>query len=58
MVARVRSTVGLTVTFHREGREEESVKAATGERALKAALLLLAKLDELQNGDWLMVVAK
>ena len=58
MPAHTRPNNGLTVTFHREGRDIESVATSDGERALKAAILLLAKLDELQDGDWLMCDAK
>ena len=55
MPARTQPQVGLRVAFERGGRERDSQVAATGERALKAALLMLAKLDDLRDGDILMV---
>jgi len=45
----------LVVTFHRGGREIESERASSGERALKIGLLMLARLDDLQAGDQLSV---
>jgi hypothetical protein len=47
----------LVVRFHRGGREIESERASTGERALKMGLLMLARLDDLQAGDRLTVEA-
>jgi len=44
----------LVVTFHRGGREIESERASSGERALKIGWLMLA-LDDLQAGDQLTV---
>jgi hypothetical protein len=55
MVARIRSQVGFRVAFERNGRERDSQVAPTGERALKLALLMLAKLDDLRDGDMLLV---
>ncbi len=55
MVARVHTQVGLTVAFHRGGEEVESEVARTGERALKVGLLMLARLDDLRDGDKLTV---
>jgi hypothetical protein len=55
MVARIRSQVGFRVAFERNGRERDSQVAPTGERALKLALLMLAKLDDLRDGDMLIV---
>ncbi len=55
MVAHIRTNTGLTVAFHRDGAEQESVTAPTGERALKIGLLMLARLDHLQDGDHLTV---
>jgi hypothetical protein len=55
MVARIRPETGLRVTFFRAGEEAESETASTGERALKVALLILARLDYLQDGDVLVV---
>ena len=45
----------LVVTFHRGGREIERETAATGERALRLGLIMLARLDDLQAGDRLTV---
>jgi hypothetical protein len=55
MPCHVNHTVGLVVTFTRAGEEVDHVVAPTGERALKTAIVMLAKLDELQNGDRLVV---
>jgi hypothetical protein len=55
MVARIRSRVGLRVAFERNGRERDSQVAPTGERALKIAVVMLAKLDDLRDGDLLLV---
>jgi hypothetical protein len=41
----------LRVTFHRDGREIDFEEAATGERALRVGLVMLARLDDLQAGD-------
>jgi hypothetical protein len=45
----------LTVTFTREGQELDSATAPTGERALKEGLLMLAKLEDLRDGDMMTV---
>jgi hypothetical protein len=55
MVARTRPETGLRVAFERNGRERDSAVTPTGERALKAAVLMLAKLDDLRDGDMLIV---
>jgi len=55
MVAHVRTSTGLLVTFHRDGREQESETASTGERALRTAIVMLARQDFLQDGDKLTV---
>ena len=55
MVARTRTATGLRVTFHRDGQEHDSRTAPTGERALKVGILMLARLDDLQDGDKLTV---
>jgi hypothetical protein len=47
----------LRVTFHRDGTEIDREEAATGERALRIGLIMLARLDDLQAGDALMCVA-
>jgi hypothetical protein len=45
----------LVVRFHRGGREIESERTSSGERALRIGLLMLARLDDLQAGDQLTV---
>jgi hypothetical protein len=45
----------LLVTFESDHEEPETELAPTGERALKFALLMLAKRDELRDGDRLTV---
>jgi len=45
----------LAVRFSRGGREIEAEQASSGERALKVALLMLARLDYLEPGDRLDV---
>ena len=46
----------LLITFETDGEEPEQERARTGERALKVALLMIAKRDELRHGDSLTVV--
>jgi hypothetical protein len=55
MVARTRRDVGLLVTLTRNDEFVESLTAPTGERALKGAMMLLARLEELQVGDRIFV---
>jgi len=55
MVVHIRTRAGLLVIFSRDGREVESDLAPTGDRALKSAVLMLARLDHLQDGDQLTV---
>jgi hypothetical protein len=55
MVARLIRRSGFVIAFQREGDEVEVAFAATGEDALKTALLMLAKLGSLQHGDRLTV---
>jgi hypothetical protein len=55
MTAHIRPAIGLVVTFTRDGEERDRVIAPTGERALKAAIVLLAGLDTLQPNDRLTV---
>jgi hypothetical protein len=43
------------ITFWRNDEIVDARTAPTGERALKAAIMMLAELDELQNGDRLTV---
>jgi hypothetical protein len=56
MVARIIRSAGLSVTFIRDGEELEVSIEATGEQALRRALLMLSKLDYLQHADRLVVV--
>jgi hypothetical protein len=51
----ITTSTGIRVTFERGGREIDGATAPTGERALKSALLMLAKLDDLRDGDRLTV---
>jgi hypothetical protein len=56
MVARTRTERGLLlVTFSRDGEDPEQQLASGGARALKMALLMIAKRDELRDGDQLTV---
>jgi hypothetical protein len=55
MPGRLRTHTGLTVTFTRDGDEVDSQTAPTGETAVKTAILVLARLDYLQDGDRLTV---
>jgi hypothetical protein len=56
MVARVQPHGALAVSFTRVGREIDLRVAPDGVRALKMALLMLASLDELRDGDALRCV--
>ncbi len=55
MVARLQSQSGLRVTFWRCGLKRDSQVAPTPERALKTAIVMLASLDDLIDGDKLTV---
>ena len=55
MPARIQPLTGLKVTFWRCGLERDSAVASTPERALKAAVVMLASLDDLIDGDKLTV---
>jgi hypothetical protein len=62
MVGRIRPQTGasaasprLRVTFYRCGLERDSQVAPTSERALKTAIVMLASLDDLIDGDKLTV---
>jgi hypothetical protein len=55
MPARIQPLTGLRVTFWRCGLERDSQVAPTPERALKTAILMLASLGELIDGDKLVV---
>ena len=55
MPAHISPNSKFTVTLWRDGEPLDTAAAATGERALKAAILMLASLEDLQNGDRLTV---
>jgi hypothetical protein len=55
MPARIQPLTGLRVTFYRCGLECDSQTAPTPERALKTAIVMLASLDDLIDGDKLVV---
>ena len=55
MPARTNPQSRFTVSFLRDGDVLDARTAATGERALKIAILMLAELDDLQDGDRLTV---
>jgi hypothetical protein len=55
MPAHIISNSKFVVTLFRDGEIYDTRSAATGERALKAAILMLAELDDLQGGDRLTV---
>jgi hypothetical protein len=49
---------GFHIVFERDGRELEAQHAPTGERALRVALVMLAHLEFLQDGDRLIVTER
>jgi hypothetical protein len=55
MPAHINLNSKFTISFIRDGEVLNTHAAATGERALKAAILMLAELDALENGDRLIV---
>jgi hypothetical protein len=55
MPGRIQPLTGLRVTFEGGGHEHDSQVAPTPERALKTAILMLAQLDDLIDGDRLTV---
>jgi hypothetical protein len=55
MPAHVRTNDGFIVTLWRGEDVLDATTAETGERALKAAIVLLAGQDSLQGGDKLTV---
>jgi hypothetical protein len=55
MVAHVNPDSKFVVTLWRQNEVEDARTAPTGERALKAAIVMLAQLDALENGDRLTV---
>jgi hypothetical protein len=56
MPARIQPTSNLKITFERRDGVVDTQFASTPQRALKAAVLMLAHLDELFDGDKLTVV--
>lgn len=56
MPARTRRDPALTVTFMRGGEVLDTRSAPTGERAVKVAILMLVKMEQLQGGDQLVVI--
>lgn len=46
----------LLVTFESDGEQPEQELVQSGDRALKVALLMIAKRDGLRHGDKLTVV--
>ena len=55
MPAHVNPNGKFVVTIFRGGEVLDARTAPTGERALKAAIVMLAELDALQGGDRLTV---
>jgi hypothetical protein len=55
VVARIRSGDRFIVTLWRRDDVLDAATAETGERALKAAIVLLASVDSLEHGDRLTV---
>ncbi len=55
MPAHINPNGKFVVTLWRGGEIVDARTAPTGERALKAAILMLAELDALQGGDRLTV---
>jgi hypothetical protein len=55
MVARIQPVANIRLTFYRDGLERDSQTAPTPERALRVAILMLAQLDDLIDGDRLTV---
>jgi hypothetical protein len=56
MVARTHPSHGLTVTFHRQGQEVESLLAKDGRESWGHAIHLIAKRPFLEAGDTLAVL--
>jgi hypothetical protein len=56
MVAHTLPNSRFTVSFLRRGEVLDARPAATGERAQKVAILMLAELDGLEGGDQLIVM--
>ena len=55
MPAHIHPASKFVITVFRDNEVLDARTAPTGERALKAAILMLAELDALQNGDRLTV---
>jgi hypothetical protein len=59
MVARIHPRLhGFHVVFERDGQELDAEVTPTGERAVKAALMMLARLDALRDGDRLTCIER
>jgi hypothetical protein len=55
MPGHVNPSSKFTVSFMRGGEVVDARSAPTGERALKAAIVMLAEQEALENGDRLTV---
>jgi hypothetical protein len=55
MVGRTRTEAELLVLFSRDGEDDEARIVPHGERAAKAAILMIAKRGTLHAGDQLLV---
>ena len=55
MPAHIRTDRGLRLTLSNEGETLDTQVAATGEAAVKVAILMLASRDELRHGDQLAI---
>ena len=55
MPGHVNPSSKFTVSFMRSGEVVDARSAPTGERALKAAIVMLAEQEVLENGDRLTV---
>ncbi len=55
MPAHTHPEIGLRVAFHRDGAEIDHETAPAGENARDAALVIISRFDELQDGDKLTV---
>jgi hypothetical protein len=52
MVARIHPRLhGFHVVFERDGQELDAEVAPTAERAVKTALMMIVRLEALQDGD-------
>ena len=55
MPAHIRTDRGLRLTLTNEGETLDTQVAATGEAAVKVAVMMLVSRDELRHGDQLTV---